>query len=106
MDTKLKEEIDEAALEFWINYNYVGKGIEEFEEWLDDEEYNSQYREVCQDPDCDRVLDKDCPIMCYDDLEGGDMTLCHECYFDCKYYMTDKNEDNEEIIEEWLDDDS
>ena len=100
MDAKLKEEIDEAALEFWINYNYVGKGIEEFEEWLDEEEYNSQYRQTC--PDCQCVLDKDCPIMCYDDLEGGDMTLCHECYYDGKYYITDKNEDNEDIIEEWV----
>ena len=34
---KLLKEIDEGAVEYWINYNYLSKGIEEYAEWLDED---------------------------------------------------------------------
>ena len=61
----------------------------------------AQYEAICDHPDCDRVLDIDCPIMCYEDSEGEDMTLCNDCYMEGEYWKTDCNEDNEEEIEEY-----
>ncbi len=60
----------------------------------------AQYEAICDHPDCDRVLDIDCPIMCYEDSDGEDMTLCNDCYMEGEYWKTDCNEDNEEEIEE------
>lgn len=59
-----------------------------------------QYEEICDHPDCDRVLDIDCPIMCYEDSDGEEKTLCNDCYREADYWKTDCNEDNEEEIEE------
>jgi hypothetical protein len=59
-----------------------------------------QYLKVCDDEDCGCVLDIDCPIMCYDD-GISEKTLCTTCYWDNEYYITDKNEDNEEEIVEY-----
>ena len=49
-------------------------------------EYPEQYEEICDHPDCDRVLDINCPIMCYEDSDGEEMTLCNDCYMEGKYW--------------------
>jgi hypothetical protein len=56
-----------------------------------------QYKVVCGDEDCDRVLDIDCPIMCWND-EETEQTLCTECWETKGYWLTDTNEDNEDEI--------
>ena len=44
---ELKEEIIEAALEYWIDYNYeVAQGRKEGEEWLDEDEDEAEEIEV------------------------------------------------------------
>ena len=63
------------------------------------EEQKSMSEEVC--PECGIVLGEDVPIMCYMNKKEGDSTLCYNCYWDCKYYEDDENEDNEEEIEEY-----
>ena len=51
---------------------------------------------------CDTILTMETPIMCYTEPDGNDFTVCSVCYWDCKYYETDINEDNKEEIEERL----
>ena len=70
------------------------------EETDDEEEDDDQYKQVCGDQDCDRVLDIDCPMMCWNDgTEENEKTLCRECWEVGEYWKTDKNEDNEDDIE-------
>ena len=35
----LIDEIEEGSLEYWIEYNHKQKGIEKYEEWLDEERF-------------------------------------------------------------------
>ena len=61
---------------------------------------SSQYEEECHWCSCQ--LSIDVPIMCYED-DKQDFTLCTECYWDCEFYKTDTNEDNQEEIQEYID---
>ena len=36
---KLEAEIEEGSIEYWIEYNHKQKGIEKYEEWLDEERF-------------------------------------------------------------------
>lgn len=66
------------------------------------EENEAQYQATC--PECEKRLCIDTPIMCWNNGEKGEdydeETVCSECYWECEWYKTDKNEDNQEEIEE------
>jgi len=55
-----------------------------------------QYKKVCDEDDCDTILDIDTPIMCYMNKNNGDKTLCRDCYVDGGYKEIDENSDNED----------
>ena len=61
---------------------------------------DEQYEQECAECEC--ILDIDCPIMCHYDEDGENTTLCSNCYWDYGYYKTDKNEDNEEEIKDFI----
>jgi hypothetical protein len=61
---------------------------------------DEQYEQECAECEC--ILDIDCPIMCHYDEDGENTTLCSNCYWDYEYYKTDKNEDNEEEIKDFI----
>ena len=56
-------------------------------------ETDEQYKQICDDDSCDRVLCENTPIMCYMNKEEGDKTLCQMCY-DGGYEEDDENPDN------------
>lgn len=62
----------------------------------------AQYQATC--PECEKRLCIDTPIMCWNngekDEDSDEETVCSECYWECEWYKTDKNEDNQEEIEE------
>lgn len=66
------------------------------------QEDDTQYKETCSN--CDTLLTIHTPIMCYTEPDGNDFTVCSRCYWECKFYETDINEDNKEEIEEDEDD--
>ena len=61
-----------------------------------------QYKKICDEEECDTILDIDTPIMCYMNEERGDKTLCQECYEDGDYKKDDENSDNEDEEEKEL----
>jgi len=62
------------------------------------EEDKEQYKKICDDEECDTILDIDTPIMCYMNKQNGDKTLCRVCYEDGNYQEDDENSDNEEEV--------
>ena len=60
-----------------------------------------QYKKICDEEECDTILDIDTPIMCYMNEERGDKTLCQECYEDGDYKKDDENSDNEDEEEDY-----
>ena len=70
--------------------------IKRIKEELADEEHKEQYKKICDEEECDTILDIDTPIMCYMNEENGDKTLCRVCYEDGDYKEDDENSDNEE----------
>jgi len=65
-------------------------------EELADEEHKEQYKKICDEEECDTILDIDTPIMCYMNKQNGDKTLCRVCYEDGDYQEDDENSDNED----------
>ena len=68
-------------------------------------ETDEQYKQICDDDSCDRVLCENTPIMCYMNKEEGDKTLCQMCY-DGGYKEDDENPDNFESDDSDSDTDS
>jgi len=60
-----------------------------------------QYKKICDDEDCEKMLTIDTPIMCWSKGEE-EKTLCNECYLDGEYYKDDDNEDNVDSVEPWV----
>ena len=64
----------------------------------------AQYQATC--PECENRLCIDTPIMCWNNgldenhEDYDEETVCSECYWECEWYKTDGNEDNQEEIEE------
>ena len=73
---------------------YFGAVLQDIREpnWREEE----QYKKVCDEDDCDTILDIDTPIMCYMNKNNGDKTLCRDCYVDGGYKEIDENSDNED----------
>tara|TARA_R110002050_G_scaffold299876_1_gene466699 strand:+ start:76 stop:966 length:891 start_codon:yes stop_codon:yes gene_type:complete len=65
------------------------------------EEEEDQYSKVCDEEDCDTILDIDTDIMCYMNNHNGDKTLCRDCYVDGDYKEDDENSDNYDSDDEW-----
>jgi len=83
MNAELSNAIKQAALEFWIDYNYeVAQGRKEGEEWLDEEEEeeNSLYVGNCMK--CSKKNDGDWDNNCED-------PICIECGKIWKYNEND-----------------
>ena len=68
-----------------------------------DDEEDEQYKKMC-DNDCGIMLTENTPIMCHTAKNGTDSTFCNDCYYDDGYYLTDKNEDNEDEIQSYKED--
>ena len=62
------------------------------------EEDKEQYKKICDDEECDTILDINTHIMCYMNKRHGDKTLCRVCYEDDDYQDDDENSDNEEEV--------
>ena len=98
MNSKLSNAIKQAALEFWIDYNYeVAQGRKEGEEWLDEEEDESGFGTAYHDgsgfDDCDP--------------EGNGNRLCSEYPKDkwcseCVYLHGGEENPEPPITEDWF----
>ena len=75
---------------------YFGAVLQDIREPNWREEEKEQYKKVCDEDDCDTILDIDTPIMCYMNKHNGDKTLCRDCYVDGGYKEIDENSDNED----------
>ena len=104
---KIEQEIKKNEQEIKKNEEEIKKNKAEMEE------NEAQYQVKC--PECERRLCIDTPIMCWNNgldenhEDYDEETLCSECYWDCEWYKTDGNEDNQEEIEErleWLEETS
>ena len=89
------------------NERWTKKGKDTFDfdrmKWKEEEEEDSQYKELCAE--CKTQLTIDTPIMCYFNKDDSkSCTLCNECYWDCDYWRSDINEDNQEEIEQHKED--
>ena len=98
MNAELSNAIKQAALEFWIDYNYeVAQGRKEGEEWLDEEEDESGFGTAYHDgsgfDDCDP--------------EGKGNRLCSEYPKDkwcseCVYLHGGEEDPELPITEDWF----
>ena len=79
---------------------YFGAVLQDIREPNWREEEKEQYKKVCDEEDCDTILDIDTDIMCYMNKQNGDKTLCRECYEDGGYKELDENSDNEDSDDE------
>tara|TARA_Y100001973_G_C5160574_1_gene313285 strand:+ start:102 stop:809 length:708 start_codon:yes stop_codon:yes gene_type:complete len=69
------------------------------QEFIDKLKQNSQYFQKCGECGCRLSINTD--IMCHTHMDTKkELTLCNSCYFDGKYYNTDSNEDNKDILED------
>tara|TARA_R110000796_G_scaffold123828_1_gene238276 strand:+ start:180 stop:893 length:714 start_codon:yes stop_codon:yes gene_type:complete len=79
---------------------YFGAVLQDIREPNWREEEKEQYKKVCDEDDCDTILDIYTDIMCYMNKNNGDKTLCRECYEDGDYIEDDENSDNEDSDDE------
>ena len=92
---------DTKKIDFKFIYIYLLSNNKQTNKMASNTETDEQYKKICDEEDCDRVLCENTSIMCYMNKEEGDKTLCQECYEDGDYKKDDENSDNEDEEEEY-----